>query len=83
MINREVVGAILSSLMEIAIPSSKKQNISIYVSWIPKFLSGANENLVAQAAQVEPIFVLPSVSTDSSYSVSQQIEQKMALFSHD
>lgn len=47
LINREAVGAILSILLEIAIPTSKKQHVSIFVSWLPQYSGGALEKLPA------------------------------------
>jgi len=36
MLNREIVGAIMSNILASAIPTSKKNNISIFISWLPK-----------------------------------------------
>lgn len=59
LLNREAVGAILSNILASAILTSRKNNISIFISWLPKKQAAYQFPLLEKGViHVEPIFVI-------------------------
>jgi hypothetical protein len=74
-INREAVGALLSIAIQLALASTKKKGVSIYITWKPK--NSQSFDRMKRPIQIDPVFEIKPLSESSFSSLNRQIDKKM------
>jgi hypothetical protein len=79
MLNREVVAAILTTVLGLVFASAKKQGVSIYVQWKPKVENMPLFRLSTRPHVIDPVLVLSPLFIDSSIYLSNPIVRQLSL----
>lgn len=83
LINRDNVAALLSNIFQLALSTTMKKGVSIYISWSPRDPAKAESRLERHIQQIDPVYVLmPRSNNEREIAEKEAKEKKLVAVSN-